>query len=309
MHRPARRATVKFLPPLSEHTMDFTRRRLIRLAAVAVSSTPLLAYRPTALAARSEAPLQQARTAPVDIDPSGYLVSEKLDGVRAWWDGSRLRFRSGLPVIAPQWFTAKLPAGVALDGELWMGRGRFEDLSGAVRRYAALDAEWKQIRYALFDLPGAEGPFGYRAARLVSLAREARFEPLQAAPQRELADRRALTRWFDDVVQGGGEGLMLHRADAPWRAGRSDALLKLKPVDDAEAVVVAHIPGRGKHEGRVGALQVRTAAGVEFMLGTGLTDAQRQQPPALGSVVTFTYRGITGSGVPRFASFLRVRGA
>jgi DNA ligase 1 len=287
--------------------MDITRRRLSSWAAMAAAALPMLSYRPTALAARSEAPLQLARTAPADIEPNGYLVSEKLDGVRAWWDGSRLRFRSGLPVIAPQWFTAKLPAGVALDGELWMGRGRFEELSGAVRRYAALDAEWQQIRYALFDLPSADGPFGYRAARLVSLAREARFEPLQAVQQRELTDRRALTRWFDEVVQGGGEGLVLHRADAPWRAGRSDALLKLKPVDDAEAVVVAHIPGRGKHEGRVGALQVRTTAGVEFMLGTGLTDAQREQPPALGSVVTFTYRGITSSGVPRFASFLRVR--
>jgi DNA ligase 1 len=287
--------------------MDLSRRRFISLSAIAVSAVPLLSYRPPALAARSEAPLQLARTAAADMDPAGYLVSEKLDGVRAWWDGSRLRFRSGLPVIAPQWFTAKLPAGVALDGELWMGRGRFEELSGAVRRYAALDAEWKQIRYALFDLPGTEGPFGYRAARLVSLAREARFEPLQAVAQSELSDRRALQRRFNEVVHGGGEGLMLHRADAPWRAGRSDALLKLKPVDDAEAVVVAHIPGRGKHEGRVGALQVRTPAGVEFMLGTGLTDAQRAQPPALGSVVTFTYRGVTSSGVPRFASFLRVR--
>ncbi len=286
-------------------------RRSFLVSAAKVSTAAVAAaawgHAPLALAARKEAPLQLARSAPADIDPTGYLVSEKLDGVRAWWDGSSLRFRSGLPVIAPQWFTAKLPAGVALDGELWMGRRRFEELSGAVRRYAALDAEWRQIRYALFDLPGAEGSFGQRAARLMSIAREARFEPLQAVQQRELAGRSALTKYFDEVTQGGGEGLMLHRADAPWRAGRSDALLKLKPVDDAEAVVVAHVPGRGKHEGRVGALQVRTAAGVEFLLGTGLTDAQREKPPAVGSVVTFTYRGITSSGVPRFASFLRVR--
>ncbi len=290
--------------------MDFTRRHFMSRAsqaALATAAAPLLTWPAASWAARQEAPLQLARSAPADIDPTGFLVSEKLDGVRAWWDGSRLRFRSGLPVIAPQWFTAKLPAGVALDGELWMGRGRFEELSGAVRRYAALDTEWRQIRYALFDLPGAEGRFGQRAARLVSIAREARFEPLQAVQQRELAGRSALTKYFDEVTQGGGEGLMLHRADAPWRAGRSDALLKLKPVDDAEAVVVAHVPGRGKHEGRLGALQVRTAAGVEFLLGTGLTDAQREKPPAVGSVVTFSYRGSTSSGVPRFASFLRVR--
>ena len=102
---------------------------------------------------------------------------------------------------------------------------------------------------------------------------------------------------------------MLHRADAPYVTGRQDVLLKLKPHHDAEAVVIGHLPGRGKHAGRLGALQVRTAAGVAFALGSGLSDAQREQPPHVGEVVTFTYRGLTSGGVPRFATFLRQRGA
>ncbi len=283
--------------------MSINRRCLLALAAPAAWA----GWSPQASAATAPAPLQLARVAPADIDPGGHLVSEKLDGARAWWDGAQLRFRSGLPVLAPRWFTHRLPADVALDGELWMGRGHFEELSAAVRRHAALDAEWRNIRYALFDLPGAAGPFSERAVRLAAVAKELAFAPVQAVVQRRLPDHAALSRWFNEVVQGGGEGLMLHRADAPWRAGRSDALLKLKPEADAEAVVVAHVGGRGKHAGRLGALQVRTAEGVEFLLGTGLTDAQREAPPAIGSVVTFAHRGLTSSGVPRFASFLRLR--
>jgi DNA ligase-1 len=109
------------------------------------------------------------------------------------------------------------------------------------------------------------------------------------------------------VVDGGGEGLVLHRADAPYAIGRSSALLKLKPLHDAEAVVVAHLPGRGKHAGRLGALRVRTPEGTEFQIGTGFSDAQREQPPRIGAVVTYTHRGLTAGEVPRFASFLRVR--
>jgi DNA ligase-1 len=290
------------IPELDMHPI--TRRRL--LAGLAASFSALVAARP----ARADAGVQLARPAPPGIDPTGYLVSEKLDGVRALWDGRRLRFRSGLPVVAPSWFTARLPA-VPLDGELWLGRGRFEELSGIVRRAAAIDAAWRAVRYEAFDLPGGTGagagPFAERAERLAGIVRSAGFDALHAVPQRQLGDGAALRIWYEEVLRGGGEGLILHRADALWQGGRGDAVLKLKPVADAEAVVVGHVPGRGRHQGRLGALQVRTEAGIEFLIGTGLTDAQRAAPPAIGSTVTYTHRGLTASGVPRFASFVRVR--
>jgi DNA ligase-1 len=276
-----------------------TLHRRAFLAGLAAASFPTCA-------ALSHDGLMLASVAPADIDPAGFLVSEKFDGVRALWDGRNLRFRSGLPVAAPAWFLARLPA-IALDGELWMARGRFEALAGAVRKNVPQDDEWRQIRYLVFDLPGAGGPFAERAARIRSIVQAADGLALQVVEQQQLADHAGLQRRLQEVVQGGGEGLVLHRADALWQSGRSDALLKLKPLDDAEARVTAHLPGRGKHAGRLGALRVRTDDGVEFLIGTGFSDAQREHPPPVGTLVTYTHRGRTAGGVPRFASFLRVR--
>lgn len=243
-----------------------------------------------------------------EIDPAAYWVSEKLDGVRAFWDGERLRSRAGHPIAAPSWFTEGFPTRM-LDGELWLGRGQFEPLSGIVRKASPDDAEWRRVRYMLFELPDAEGDFSARIAALRRVVAETGVPWLQAVEQFRVADRAALRRAFDTVVKGGGEGLMLHRADAPYRAGRGDDLLKLKPWDDAEAVVVAHLPGKGRFAGKLGALLVELPDGRRLALGSGFSDAQRADPPAIGSRVTYRYRGLTASGLPRFASFLRPRGA
>ena len=253
-------------------------------------------------------PLLLAQEAPAGIDPAGYLVSEKYDGVRACWDGRTLRSRAGLALAAPGWFTAALPP-VPLDGELWLGRGRFEEVSAAVHRREPVDATWRRMRFMIFELPGAEGPFSERAARIHALAGRVGEGALVAVEQAVVNGAAALQRRLQQVVREGGEGLVLHRAVAPYVTGRSAVLLKLKPQQDGEAVVVGHLPGQGRHAGRLGALRVRTAQGVEFRIGTGLSDALRQAPPPLGSIVTFTYRGCTAGGVPRFASYLRLRDA
>lgn len=240
------------------------------------------------------------------IDVSRYLVSEKLDGVRAVWDGRVLRFRSGNVINAPQWFIDGLPK-VPLDGELWLGRGRFERLSGIVRKEVPVDEEWREVRYMIFELPGAPGSFAERAAAIRALVRKAGVPWLREIEQFRVVDRPDLARRLNEVVRAGGEGLMLHLADAPYTTGRSDVLLKVKAWHDAEAVVVAHQPGRGKYAGQLGALRVRLPDGREFELGTGFSDAQRRDPPPVGATVTYRYRELTASGLPRFASFLRVR--
>ena len=246
-----------------------------------------------------------AKTAPASIDPAGYLVSEKLDGVRALWDGKVLRFRSGRVIAAPQWFTDKLP-DTPLDGELWIARGQFDTLSGTVRKVKPVDAEWQKVNFMVFELPAGSGDFKDRALALESIVNTVAWPQLQAIEQTAIANRATLQAKLDDVVQGGGEGLMLHLASSPLSTGRSDVLLKLKPVQDAEAIVVGYLAGKGKYVGMTGALAVKSADGQRFDLGTGLSDAQRKTPPAIGSKVTYTYRDVTPSGKPRFASFLRV---
>jgi DNA ligase-1 len=240
------------------------------------------------------------------VDVANYLVSEKLDGVRAIWDGEALRFRSGKPINAPGWFVQGLPK-MPLDGELWIGRGTFERLSGIVRKEVPVDAEWRQVRYMIFELPGAPGNFRERAEAMRRIVRQANVPWLREIEQFSVVDRGSLQKRMNEVVKAGGEGLVLHRADSPYETGRSDSLLKMKPWEDAEAVVIAHQPGRGKYAGMLGALRVRAPDGREFFLGTGFSDEQRRDPPPVGATITYRYRGLTSSGLPRFASFLRMR--
>jgi DNA ligase-1 len=240
------------------------------------------------------------------VDPANYLVSEKYDGVRAIWDGKVLRFRSGRTVTAPPWFVAKLPAQ-ALDGELWLARRRFEALAGIVRKTEPQDDEWRQIKYMIFELPNGVGTFAQRAQRIREIVAQAQWPQLVAVEQFRVADRAALRRKLDEVVRGGGEGLMMHLADASYVTGRSDVLLKLKLLQDTEAVVIEHVPGKGKYKGMMGALRVKTPDGKSFLIGTGFTDETRKHPPPVGTTVTYTYRGLTKTGLPRFASYQRVR--
>ena len=263
-------------------------------------------FLPNALAAAESIPLLLAETEQGQSDVSLFLVSEKLDGVRAFWDGTALRTRNGNTINAPAWFVEGFPAR-ALDGELWIGRGKFDALSGAVRRQVPDDAEWRQIRYLVFELPNAAGTFRERAEVLSREVEKAAVPWLQAVEQFEVSDRKALDAKLAEILKLGGEGLMLHRADATYTTGRSDVLLKMKLWHDAEAEVIGHQPGKGKYAGMLGALRVRTADGVEFMLGTGFNEAERRNPPPIGSTVTYRYREVTKRGVPRFASFYRVR--
>ena len=235
-----------------------------------------------------------------------YWVSEKYDGVRGYWDGHTLRTRGGETVAVPAWFTAGWP-DTPMDGELWAGRGRFSHAQSTVRQQQPDDAAWREMRFMVFDLPAHGGTFDQRLPALNKLV-EALDQPwVQAVPQQRVASDAALQKLLLRTVRAGGEGLMLHRGASMYRAGRSDDLIKVKTHKDAEAKVVAHLPGQGRHAGRLGALVVEMPSGQRFRLGAGLTDAERDHPPPVGSWVTYRFRGTHDSGVPRFASFVRVR--
>ncbi|MEK8048516.1 DNA ligase [Ideonella margarita] len=252
--------------------------------------------------------LQLPREASLSVDPSGHLVSEKLDGVRAWWNGTELRSRGGLRINAPAWWLAALPRE-PLDGELWLGRGRFDETSALVRRGEPTDAAWHDLRFMVFDAPTHAGPFAQRVAHLQALLPDAGNGPAHAVAHRTFTTNRALRTWLDEVVAAGGEGLVLHAAAAPWQPGRQAHLLKLKPVQDADVIVIGHRPGKGRWQGQLGALTVRNADGQVFHVGSGLSDAQRRQAPPVGTTVSIRWRGLTATGLPRFATLWRVREA
>ena len=240
------------------------------------------------------------------VPVSAFLVSEKLDGVRARWDGRALWTRGGARIAAPATFTRGWSAE-PMDGELWIARGRFDDISALVRRVGTDAQAWRDVRFMVFDLPTHPGPFAERVVRMRGLVSMARNTHLAMIPQQRLDTRAQLDAELARVVAAGGEGLMLHRRTAYYRAGRSEDLLKYKPHEDAEAQVVAHLPGKGKYDGMMGALQVRTPNGRHFRIGTGFTDAQRAAPPPLGAWLTYRYTGLTSTGLPRFARFVRLR--
>lgn len=258
------------------------------------------------LTAASKPELVLAKVYSADIDVEQYWVSEKLDGVRAYWDGKQLISRGGHVIAAPAWFVADLPAQ-ALDGELWLDRNKFAEILSIVSKQQPIDSEWQAIRYYLFELPNAAGTFTERIRAMQAIHQQQNSPYLKVVPQFRVANKAELFAKLSELEQLGAEGLMLHHQDALYKTGRSSDLLKLKTYQDTEAEVIGYRPGRGKYQGMVGALIVRTPEGKEFAIGSGLTDVLRQTPPEIGTVITYRYNGYTNNGIPRFARFLRVR--
>ncbi len=250
-------------------------------------------------------PLLLAQSWANDTDLSGWWMSEKLDGVRAYWTGKELLSRLGNLLHAPDWFVAGLP-DVPLDGELWIARKAFQRTVSVVRRQDKTDL-WKEVTFVVFDAPGLPADFEERVAFVTDhLGRHE--SPYVRAHEHEVCRgidhlRQELSR----VESLGGEGLMMRRPKSRYEAGRSATLLKVKTFRDAEARVIGHQEGKGRHKGRLGAVLVELADGTRFAVGTGFTDAQREAPPPLGSVVTFRYQELSKDGVPRFPSFVGFR--
>ncbi|CAM4014154.1 DNA ligase [Pseudoalteromonas byunsanensis] len=250
--------------------------------------------------------IELANTYHENIPVADYLVSEKFDGVRAIWNGSELLTRGGFRINAPKWFTQPF-GSMSLDGELWSGYQEFAFVSGLVRSKQGQDKDWRKVRYLVFDAPHPSMPFINRYQRYKNELNRISSVHLQAIKQHNFINNKALEDYYHKVLARGGEGVMLHRKDAVHRAGRSDNVLKYKPYSDAEAIVIGYTLGKGKYQGMTGALKVRNKHGIEFKVGSGLSDKLRQQPPAIGTQITYRYQGFTKHGKPRFARFLRVR--
>jgi len=260
------------------------------------------------------------------MDPTGWWISEKLDGVRAYWDGKNFYSRNGNPFPAPQWFKDGLPSDMALDGELWAGRGMFRRCLSIVRNGGSGDL-WEYVTYLVFDIPPrtkkdgsvpyedrletirntivpiAKNPRGNDGNSDAKMANVASVGTPYAAPVESILckSRAHLQEELDKVDANGGEGLMLRQPGSLYEEGkRSSTLLKVKTTHDEEAQVMAHEPGKGRNSGRLGALTLETPDGRQFSCGTGLTDKDRDKPPAIGSLVTYRYTELMDNSYPRF---------
>lgn len=251
-------------------------------------------------------PILLAHSWTTDVDLTGWWMSEKLDGVRAYWDGTQFISRQGNVYHAPDWFIEDLPKDVHLDGELWLSRKGFQRAVSIVRRQDKSD-QWKEITYLVFDAPAVDDVFEARMAYISQLLDEAQPKYARPHTHERCKGTDHLREELARVEELGGEGLMMRKPSSKYEVGRSFSLLKVKSMHDAEARVIEHLPGTGRHKGRLGALSVELANGTKFSVGTGFSDAERDNPPPVGSVITFRYQELSDRGVPRFPAFVRVR--
>jgi len=240
-----------------------------------------------------------------DQNISGWVVSQKLDGIRAFWDGKKLNTKNGKIINAPKWFVSKLPH-FKLDGELWSKKADFENIYSIVMRKKPNES-WQQIKYMIFEAPDAKGNFFKRLEKVRDYINSHKLSHVKIIEQTTLTDAKMLNDLLEDVVQNGDEGLMLKDASREYFSGRSNSILKVKKAHDMEAEVIGYKKGKGKFSGMMGSLQVKLKNGIVFFLGSGFDKSDRKNPPKIGSMVTFKYYSFTKYGKPKFASYIRQR--
>lgn len=244
------------------------------------------------------------------MDVTGYWMSEKLDGVRAIWDGENFTSRAGNVFECPDWFKGKMPKGSStgfshLDGELFLERGKFQELVSIVRQ-STPDNRWEHVTFRVFDLPKYPGLFEERHEALTKLC--AKWQgPLIAVEQMEVTSNEMMLESLDYIDENGGEGLMLRKPGSRYEAKRSATLLKVKKHITTEVTVTGVLGGKGRCAGMMGKLECVMDNGIEFKVGTGFTDEERRNPPLEGSRITVRYPEVTDSGKPRFPAFLTER--
>lgn len=234
-----------------------------------------------------------------DTDPTGWWMSEKLDGVRAIWDGTNFRTRNNNILYAPDWFKRGMPKD-RLDGELWLGHNMFQEAMSIVRRHTA-NGGWKKITYRVFAVPDAGTTFEDEIAFLNGLTLPAH---IKVVIQSKCTGKHHLEQFLNIITQQDGEGVMLRKPGSKYIGRRSSILLKVKPWFDDEAKLVGYKPGLGKHDGVVGGLILELPTGKTFNVGSGLSNDDRENPPPVGASITYKYTGKTKDGIPKCASFV-----
>lgn len=244
---------------------------------------------------------------------NGYLMSEKLDGIRGIWEAGKFKTRQDNPIHTPSYFTYNFPS-FKLDGELWMARAKFDEVSALIRSDSLDSSLWKSVTYNVFDVPNACEEFKLTPCtlsnRLKVLERYLQQNPnpyIKIIKQIPIKDQEHLKEFYKDIIFNKGEGVVIRKDFAPYEKGRSKNALKLKPYEDAECKVIAYTEGKGKFQGKIGALLCQMPDDRVIKIGSGLKDKDRENPPKIGSIVTYKFNGLTKNSLPRFPVFLHIR--
>lgn len=246
-------------------------------------------------------------------DFDGYLMSEKLDGVRGIWDGKSLQTRQKNIINSPKFFTQNFPK-FALDGELWISRSKFDEISALIRSSDVNSSLWKSVSYNVFDVPNACEDFKLNPCTLETRLRilkqylEKNHNPyIKIIPQIPIKNSSHLEKFYNNIIQNKGEGVVIRKNLSPYEKGRSKEAMKLKPYDDAECEVVGYVEGRVKFKNQIGSLLCKMPNDKVIKIGSGLKDKDRENPPKIGAIITYKFNGLTKNSLPRFPIFLRLR--
>jgi DNA ligase-1 len=245
--------------------------------------------------------LQKAKTFNSTHHIQNWLMSEKLDGIRAYWDGKEFKTRQGNRINAPQWFTKNFPP-FELDGELWTKRMDFENIQSTVLGEYKKE-KWEKLTYNIFEVPHAQGDFIQRLKKAQQWFLENKNTYVRIIPQKICKNNHDVEAYLKEITENNGEGIMLKNPDVLYESGISNALLKVKKFDDMEGEVIDIFYTNNQLK----SLQIKLSNGIVFNLGNGFTQEERNNPPSIGSIVTFKYYDFTKNGKPKFASFMHVR--
>ena len=254
-----------------------------------------------------------------DQNISGWLASEKLDGVRAYWDGENLLSRQGKKLNAPLSFTKNFPK-FSLDGELYAKELKFEEIQASVMDKLPDEKAWSRLKFHVFDVPEVSGGLLDRLEVLAKFLKNEPNENLIIIKQVKMHDNAQFLNFTESIIAKGGEGAVVREPNAPYERKRSKNALKFKKFKDAECEVIAVNKGSGKYANFAGSLTCKALGGKDdkekagepkegtiFKIGSGLSDEQRTNPPKIGSIITYKFQNLTSNGKPRFPIFLRVR--
>ena len=236
-----------------------------------------------------------------DQNVAGWVMSEKLDGVRGYWDGKQLFTRGGVSLAPPAYFLENFPP-FAIDGELFSQRDQFAEISSIVR--SQQDKGWHKLKLHVFDVPDAKGNLFERLAQLKAYLAQHPRAPIEIIEQIPIENSQHIQQFLQQVEQQKGEGIVIRNPNAPYERKRSSQILKLKTALDEECMVIAHHAGKGQFENVMGSITCENHRG-QFKIGSGFKLEDRTTPPPIGSQITYKYRGLTNKGKPRFATYWR----